>query len=68
MAYRLSNPIQREDSAGGMEEIKSIGLTLLALSLPTLIYGLSMSITWPLPGGYNLLFGGDPFAYLAWWP
>ncbi|GGP20092.1 hypothetical protein GCM10007981_06770 [Thermocladium modestius] len=63
MAYRLSNPIQREDSAG-MEEIKSIGLTLLALSLPTLIYGLSMSITWPLPGGYNLLFG-DPFAYLG---
>lgn len=57
MSYRLG-------SSAARDELRSIGLVMMMLGLPTTIFGLTMSITWPLPGSYNILFG-DAFLYLG---
>ncbi|MGC8597580.1 MAG: DUF981 family protein [Thermocladium sp.] len=57
MSYRLG-------SGAARDELKSIGLVMMMLGVPTTIFGLTMSITWPLPGSYNILFG-DAFLYLG---
>lgn len=46
------------------ERLKAFGSILLGLSLPMLVLGLDLDMTWPLPGSYNFIYG-DMVIYIG---